>query len=280
MQTLNLKAPAKVNYLLDVIRRRPDGYHELRMVMQRINLCDEISISLTDSPALTVTCDKNGVPDGPDNIAWKAARIMLDLSGSNQGADIVITKNIPVAAGLGGGSSDAATVLMGFNELLNLSLPDKRLMEIGVTLGADVPFFIFKNTALAEGIGEKLSVMPEMPKMWILIINPGVHVSTAWVYRSLELTNERVLSTLPQFYRTAEDICSIFNNDLESVTIPAFPVIADIKKLMIQYGSTGSMMSGSGSTVFGIFSNKKEAENAGKLISTGTDWYSAVVETL
>jgi len=280
VQTLNLKAPAKVNYLLDVIRRRPDGYHELRMVMQRINLCDEISISLTDSPALTVTCDKNGVPDGPDNIAWKAARIMLDLSGSNQGADIVITKNIPVAAGLGGGSSDAATVLMGFNELLNLSLPDKRLMEIGVTLGADVPFFIFKNTALAEGIGEKLSVMPEMPKMWILIINPGVHVSTAWVYRSLELTNERVLSTLPQFYRTAEDICSIFNNDLESVTIPAFPVIADIKKLMIQYGSTGSMMSGSGSTVFGIFSNKKEAENAGKLISTGTDWYSAVVETL
>ena len=280
MQTLNLKAPAKVNYLLDVIRRRPDGYHELRMVMQRINLCDEISISLTDSPALTVTCDKNGVPDGPDNIAWKAARIMLDLSGSNQGADIVITKNIPVAAGLGGGSSDAATVLMGFNELFNLSLPDKRLMEIGITLGADVPFFIFKKTALAEGIGEKLSVMPEMPKVWILIINPGVHVSTAWVYRSLELTNERVLSTLPQFYRTAEDICSIFNNDLESVTIPAFPVIADIKKLMIQYGSTGSMMSGSGSTVFGIFSNKKEAENAGKLISTGTDWYSAVVETL
>ncbi len=280
MQTLNLKAPAKVNYLLDVIRRRPDGYHELRMVMQRINLCDDISITLTDSPTVAVTCSKNGVPDGPDNIAWKAARIMLDLSGSNQGADIVITKNIPVAAGLGGGSSDAATVLMGFNELLNLSLPDKRLMEIGVTLGADVPFFIFKKTALAEGIGEKLSAMPDMPKVWILIINPGVHVSTAWVYRSLELTNERVLSTLPQFYRTAEDICSIFNNDLESVTIPAFPVIADIKKLMIQNGSTGSMMSGSGSTVFGVFSNKKEAENAGKQISTGTDWYTAVVETL
>lgn len=280
MQILNLKAPAKVNYLLDVIRRRPDGYHELRMVMQRINLCDEIAISLTDSPTVAVTCGRDGVPDGPDNIAWKAARIMLDLSGFNKGADIVITKNIPVAAGLGGGSSDAATVLMGFNELLNLSLPDKRLMEIGVSLGADVPFFIFKNTALAEGIGEKLSAMPDMPKVWILIINPGVHVSTAWVYRSLELTNDRVLSTLPQFYRTGEDICSIFNNDLESVTIPAFPVIADIKKLMLQYGSIGSMMSGSGSTVFGIFSNKKEAENAGRQISTGTDWYTAVVETL
>lgn len=280
MQALNLKAPAKINYLLDVIRRRPDGYHELRMVMQQINLCDDISITLTDSPTVAVTCSKNGVPDGPDNIAWKAARIMLDLSGSNQGADIVITKNIPVAAGLGGGSSDAATVLMGMNDLLKLSLPDKRLMEIGVTLGADVPFFIFKKTALAEGIGEKLSSMPDMPKVWILVINPGVHVSTAWVYRSLELTNERVLSTLPQFYRTAEDICSIFNNDLESVTISAFPVIAEIKKLMIQYGSTGSMMSGSGSTVFGVFNNKTEAENAGKQIHTGTDWFFAVVETL
>jgi len=280
VQTLNLKAPAKVNYLLDVIRRRPDGYHELRMVMQRINLCDYISITLTDSPTVAVTCSKNGVPDGPDNIAWKAARIMLDLSGSNQGADIVITKNIPVAAGLGGGSSDAATVLMGFNELLNLSLPDKRLMEIGVTLGADVPFFIFKKTALAEGIGEKLSAMPDMPKVWILLINPGLHVSTAWVYRSLELTNGKVLSTLPQFYRTAEDICNIFNNDLETVTIPAFPVIADIKNIMTRNGSIGSMMSGSGSTVFGIFSNKKKAEDAGKQISTGTDWYTAVVETL
>lgn len=280
MQTLNLKAPAKVNYLLDVIRRRPDGYHELRMVMQRINLCDEISITLTDSPTLAVTCGRNGVPDGPDNIAWKAARTMLDISGSKIGANISITKNIPVAAGLGGGSSDAASVLMGLNELLKLSLTDNRLMEIGVTLGADVPFFIFKKTALAEGIGDKLSAMPVMPKVWILVINPGVHVSTAWVYRSLELTNQKVLSTLPQFYRTAEDICSIFNNDLESVTIPAFPVIADIKKLMIQHGSTGSMMSGSGSTVFGIFSNKAEAENAAKQITSGTDWYTAVVESL
>lgn len=280
MQTLNLKAPAKVNYLLDVIRRRPDGYHELRMVMQRINLCDEISITLTDSPTLAVTCGRNGVPDGPDNIAWKAARTMLDISGSKIGANITITKNIPVAAGLGGGSSDAASVLMGLNELLKLSLTDNQLMDIGVTLGADVPFFIFKKTALAEGIGDKLSAMPVMPKVWILVINPGVHVSTAWVYRSLELTNQKVLSTLPQFYRTAEDICSIFNNDLESVTIPAFPVIADIKKLMIQHGSTGSMMSGSGSTVFGIFSNKTEAENAAKQITSGTDWYTAVVESL
>ncbi|MSN25512.1 MAG: 4-(cytidine 5'-diphospho)-2-C-methyl-D-erythritol kinase [Geobacter sp.] len=280
MQTLILKAPAKVNYLLDVIRRRPDGYHELRMIMQRINLCDDISITVTDAPGIKVTCSNNGVPDGPDNIAWKAARIMLDLSGTNMGAMVEITKNIPVAAGLGGGSSDAATVLMGLNQLLKLDLPDQRLMDVGVTLGADVPFFIFKKTALAEGIGDKLSEMPQMPKAWILLVNPGVHVSTAWVYRSLVLTSERVLSTLPEFYGTIKDICSIFSNDLESVTIPAYPVIAEIKQQMIDLGAACSMMSGSGSTVFGVFDNSDKAFFAAKEMSIKADWFVKVVETL
>ncbi len=280
MPTLNIKAPAKVNYLLDVIRRRPDGYHELRMIMQRINLCDDIAITLTNTPDITVTCGKNGVPDGPDNIAWKAARIMLDLSKTGQGATIEIAKNIPVAAGLGGGSSDAAAVLMGMNELLKTGLSDQRLMEIGVVLGADVSFFIFKKTALAEGIGEKLSAMPDLPKAWILLVNPGVHVSTAWVYKSLQLTNDVVLSILPEFFRTLDDLCKIFSNDLEKVTIPAFPVIADIKNQMLHLGAIGSMMSGSGSTVFGVFNSKEEAENASREISNGTKWFTAVAETL
>jgi 4-diphosphocytidyl-2-C-methyl-D-erythritol kinase len=278
--TLNIKAPAKVNYLLDVIRRRPDGYHELRMVMQRINLCDNISITLTDSPEIHVTCGSNGVPDGPDNIAWKAARIMLDLSETGQGAAIEIEKNIPVAAGLGGGSSDAAAVLMGMNELLKMGLTDNRLMEIGVTLGADVPFFIFKKTALAEGIGEKLSAMPDLPKTWILLVNPGVHVSTAWVYRSLQLTSDAVLSTLPKFFRTVQDVCAIFSNDLEKVTIPSFPVIADIKNQMLHLGAIGAMMSGSGPTVFGVFNSKDKAENASREISNSSKWFTAVAETL
>ena len=145
MKSLKLKAPAKINYLLDVISRRPDGYHDLRMVMQRVNLCDDITITLTDSPDITVTCGDNGAPDGPGNIAWKAADEMLALAGSRQGVLIHITKNIPVAAGLGGGSSDAATVLMGMNVLLGLGFSDQRLMETGVKLGADVPFFIFKK---------------------------------------------------------------------------------------------------------------------------------------
>ncbi len=279
MSTLNLKAPAKVNYLLDVIRRRPDGYHELRMIMQRVNLCDDITLTLTESPGITVTCGKKGVPDGPGNIAWKAARVMLDLSGCGRGASIDITKNIPVAAGLGGGSSDAASVLTGMNQLLELNLSDQRLMEIGVTLGADVPFFIFARTALAEGIGEELRAMPEMPKAWILLVNPGVHVSTAWVYQNLRLTNEKVLAKVPEFFRTVEDVAALFSNDLESVTISAFPVIDEIKGRMLQLGAVGSMMSGSGPTVFGVFRTRAEAENACSEIARGTEWFTAVAET-
>lgn len=280
MNSLTLKAPAKVNYLLDVIRRRPDGYHDLRMVMQRVDLCDDISITLNDTPGIKVTCGKKGVPDGPGNIAWKAARIMLDIAGSDQGATIEITKNIPVAAGLGGGSSDAATVLMGMNELLGLGIPDQRLMEIGVKLGADVPFFIFKKAALAEGIGEELTAMPVLPKAWILLVNPGIHVSTAWVYSTLQLTNRRELNKLPEFFASVEELCSIFSNDLETVTIPAFPVIHEIKQNLLGLGAAAAMMSGSGPTVFGVFRNLPDAEHARRELSNTAGWFVAVAETI
>lgn len=281
MKSMEIKAPAKVNYLLDVVRRRPDGYHELRMIMQRVNLCDDIVLTLTDTPGITVNCGKQGVPDGPGNIAWKAARLMLDASGTGLGTEISITKNIPVAAGLGGGSSDAAAVLMGMNELLELGMKPQQLMEIGVTLGADVPFFIFKETALAEGIGELLTAMPKMPRAWILLVNPGVHVSTPWVYKNLTLTNRVELNKLPDSYGSLEDICSIFSNDLESVTIPAFPVIADIKQAMLDKGALGAMMSGSGPTVFGLFRDRETAEQARTALrEMGTGWFAAAVETL
>ena len=280
VDSLTLKAPAKVNYRLDVIRRRPDGYHDLRMIMQRVNLCDEITITLTDTTQISVSCGKKGIPDGSGNIAWKAAHSMLGLSGCSQGAAITIVKNIPVAAGLGGGSSDAATVLMGMNELLGLDLSDQKLMEIGLKLGADVPFFIFKKTALAEGVGEELTALPNMPAAWIVLINAGVHVSTTWVYRNLQLTNKGELARLPSLYGSIEDICSIFSNDLESVTIPYYPVIAEIKTSLLRLGSLGAMMSGSGSTVFGVFREQKAAEEACRKLSDGTGWFAAVVSTL
>ena len=280
MNSITLKAPAKVNYLLDVIGRRSNGYHDLRMVMQRVDLCDDITVSLVKTPGISVTCGKNGVPDGPGNIAWKAASSILELDNSTQGIAISIVKNIPVAAGLGGGSSDAASVLMGMNELLQLGLTDERLMEIGVTLGADVPFFIFKKTALAEGIGEVLTAMPEMPKAWVLLVNPGVHVSTAWVYKNLELTNRGELNKLPVSYRDIRDICSIFSNDLETVTIPAFPVIAEIRDAMLRFGALGSMMSGSGPTVFGLFQDRESAENAKLELTRDNSWFAAVASTM
>ncbi|NTW98831.1 MAG: 4-(cytidine 5'-diphospho)-2-C-methyl-D-erythritol kinase [Geobacteraceae bacterium] len=280
METLTLSAPAKINYLLDVIGKRADGYHDLRMIMQRVNLCDEISLTLTNTPGISVICNSSGVPNGPHNIAWKAAQALLDKAHSAHGVNILITKNIPVAAGLGGGSSDAATVLMGLNELLKLGLTDQQLMETGSTLGADVPFFIFKKTALAEGIGEKLTYLPEMPKCWIVLINPGVHVSTAWVYRSLQLTNKGELNKLPKFFRSIEDVVAILSNDLESVTIPSFQVIARIKERLMDLGAAGSMMSGSGPTVFGVFKSFDAAEVARLEATKDTNWFSATVETL
>ncbi|MFZ2950507.1 MAG: 4-(cytidine 5'-diphospho)-2-C-methyl-D-erythritol kinase [Desulfuromonadaceae bacterium] len=280
METLTLSAPAKINYLLDVIGKRPDGYHDLRMIMQRVNLCDKITLSLTDIPGITVICNANGAPNGPENIAWKAARALLDRAEYRTGVCIEIIKNIPVAAGLGGGSSDAASVLMGMNELLQLGLTDQQLMEIGCKLGADVPFFIFKKSALAEGVGEKLTALPKMPKCWILLVNPGVPVSTAWVYQSLQLTSKRELHKLPEFFESIGDVVSILSNDLEAVTIPAFPVIASIKARLMDLGAVGSMMSGSGPTVFGVFKSFDAAETARREITRDTNWFAAAVETL
>ena len=280
VETLTLSAPAKINYLLDVIGKRSDGYHDLRMIMQRVNLCDEIKLTLTNTPGINVICNSNGAPNGPKNIAWKAARALLDIAESANGVNIYIKKKIPVAAGLGGGSSDAATVLMGLNELLKLSLTDQQLMETGRKLGADVPFFIFKKSALAEGIGEKLTHLPEMPKCWIVLINPGVHVSTAWVYRSLQLTNKSELNRLPEFFKSVEDIVEILSNDLESVTMQAFQVIAKIKERLMDLGALGSMMSGSGPTVFGVFKSFDTAEIARLEATKDTNWFSVTVETL
>ncbi len=280
MDALTLLAPAKINYLLDVICKRPDGYHDLRMIMQRVNLCDEITMTLTNTPEINVVCNSKGAPDGPGNIAWKAARALLDYTGSSNGIRIEVIKNIPVAAGLGGGSSDAAAVLMGMNELMQCGLTDQKLMEIGCTLGADVPFFIFKKTAIAEGIGERLTSLSKTPKCWILLINPRIHVSTAWVYRSLQLTSNKNLATLPEFFESIDQVVSILSNDLESVTIPAFPIIADIKSKLINLGASGSMMSGSGPTVFGVFNNFYCAETARREITKDTNWFAATVETL
>lgn len=280
MKTLHLKAPAKVNYRLDVLRRRTDGYHELRMIMQRVDLCDDVIIALTDTPGISVTCGRQGVPDGPGNIAWRAADVLLRITGRQVGLAIAITKNIPVAAGLGGGSSDGATVLMGVNELLGLKLSDERLMDIGVRLGADVPFFIFKRSAIAEGIGERLTAVAGLPALWLVLVNPNIHVSTAWVYQNLELTSDKVPPIIPPLNNSITGVCAILGNDLETVTTKRFPVIGEIKKRLLNAGACGSLMSGSGPTVFGIFSGEDSARRAAEALAGESDWFVTAVETL
>lgn len=280
MEKLQLLAPAKVNYRLDVLGKRADGYHDLRMIMQRVDLCDEITIALSATPGIRVTCGKKGVPDGPGNIAWRAAEALLKLSGRETGLDISINKRIPVAAGLGGGSSDAATVLMGVNTLLNLGLSEKRLMEIGVKLGADVPFFIFKKTALAEGIGDQLTPLESMPILWVVLVNPGIHVSTAWVYQNLKLTSKTHASIIHGSYSSAAEVANLLSNDLEPVTCGKYPLLNEIKDMLLAAGADGSLMSGSGATVFGIFEDEELAQKAAADIARERGWFAVAVKTI
>lgn len=280
LERIIMQAPAKVNYRLDVVAKRPDGYHELRMIMQRIGLYDQVTIELCTIPGIRVTCGQSGVPDGEGNIAWKAARKLLDLFDKPCGVSIAIEKNIPVAAGLGGGSSDCAAVLLGLNQLLELGLSREQLMEIGVTLGADVPFFVFQQTALAEGIGEKLSALTKLPPAWVVLVNPNLPVSTAWVYKNLQLTQGSGLATIPDSFEDVGALCTILSNDLETVTIPAFPVIAEIKDELVRHGACCSLMSGSGPTVFGLFVDEATARAAGDRLRDRRDWFVAVVETV
>ncbi len=280
MKSITLKAPAKVNYRLDVLSRRPDGYHELRMIMQRVDLCDEISITVSDTPGVSVFCGKEGVPDGPGNIAWRAADALLQRSGRQEGLVIRIDKRIPVAAGLGGGSSDGATVLMGVNELLGLGYSEQELMAIGVTLGADVPFFIFQRPALAEGIGDRLTPLERTPDVWIVLVNPNIHVSTAWVYQNLQLTGVVERAKLSSFIGDVTELSALLANDLEAVTIGRFPIIEEIKEQLVAAGAISSMMSGSGPTVFGLFNGEAEARRAADELARREGWFTAAVQTL
>ncbi len=280
MKSITLKAPAKVNYRLDVLSRRPDGYHELRMIMQRVDLCDEVSITVSGTPGISVLCGKEGVPDGPGNIAWRAADALLQRRGRTEGLVIRIDKRIPVAAGLGGGSSDGATVLMGVNELLGLGFSDQELMEIGVTLGADVPFFIFRRPALAEGIGDRLTALERTPDAWIVLVNPNIHVSTAWVYQNLQLTEGIERAKLPSFIGDVVTLSGLLVNDLEAVTIGRFPIIEEIKEQLLAAGAVNAMMSGSGPTVFGLFETETEARRAAEEIARREGWFTAAVRTI
>jgi 4-diphosphocytidyl-2-C-methyl-D-erythritol kinase len=279
MKSISRAAPAKINLRLDVLARRADGYHDVRMIMQQLDLSDDVTITRVASPGITVSCGSDGVPEGPDNIAWRAARLLLDRFGRDDGLHITIAKRIPVAAGLGGGSSDGAAVLLGINDLLGLGASREELMALGVMIGADVPFFIYAPVAVAEGIGEILSPVAHMPEFWVVLVNPRLAVSTAWVYQNLRLTSDKNRDIFPRSFEDVPAVCAALANDLESVTIPAYPVVGEIKARLLQLGAAGAMMSGSGPTVFGIFTSQLAAQAAAAALVAEVGWFVAVARS-
>ena len=267
MNEIKVKALAKVNLGLDILRKREDGYHDVRMIMQTIHLYDQLEIKKTNEPGIHITANLDFLPTDENNLIYKAAKLMQDTYRLEQGVDVNLQKHIPVAAGMAGGSTDAAAVLYGMNELFALKLKRKKLMELGVSIGADVPYCLMRGTALAEGIGEQLKSLPPMPKCPVLIAKPAVSVSTKFVYEHLKLDENTVhpdinaqLAALSK--GDLKGVAAHMGNLLETVTIPAYPVIDEIKAQMMKNGAVNAMMSGSGPTVFGIFDDPDKAEFA------------------
>ena len=264
---MRLQAFAKINLGLDVLGKREDGYHEVRMIMQTIRMYDQLDMRKSVEPGIHLTTNKKYIPVDENNLVWRAAKLMMDTCGIMEGVSIHLHKVIPVAAGMAGGSSDAAATLVGMNRLFHCGLSKEKLMELGVQIGADVPYCVLRGTALAEGIGEKLTVLPPMPDCWILIGKPAISVSTKYVYTTLDLNTNTVHPDIDGMKKALEDgnlygITERMGNVLQDVTIPAYPEVERIKEQMKTLGAVNAMMSGSGPTVFGIFDNEEKAQEA------------------
>lgn len=266
---ISLKALAKINLGLDVVRRREDGYHEVRMIMQTIHLYDRLDIKRTKESGIQIQTNLSFLPVNENNLIYKAAKLLMDEFSITDGVSVKLDKRIPVAAGMAGGSTDAAAMLIGVNRLFSLGLTKRELMERGVQIGADVPYCIMRGTALAEGIGEELSPLPPMVKCLVLIAKPSISVSTKFVYQNLKLDDTTIHPDIDLLIddikaKNLHDIAAHMGNVLETVTIPNYPVIDEIKKHMFSNGAVGAMMSGSGPTVFGLFDDEDTAKKAYK----------------
>lgn len=266
---LSLKAYGKINLGLDVLRRREDGYHDVRMIMQTVGIFDRVDLIWKEEPGIQVETNLYYLPTNENNLVYKAAKLLMDEFQVQDGLLIRLRKFIPVAAGMAGGSSDAAAVLFGVNKMFRLGLTTEELMERGVKIGADVPYCILRGTALSEGIGEVLTSLPPVPQCQVLVAKPGINVSTKFVYENLHANDLRPEQhpDIDGMIRAikAQDLQGIadkLGNVLETVTVKEYPVIQEIKDKMVEFGAIGSLMSGSGPTVFGLFTNPKAAQQA------------------
>ena len=266
-------APAKVNLHLRVLRRREDGYHDIATLLQQISLYDELEFS-PRRRGIALRCPDGTLPEDRDNIVFRAAETVLSRAACRAGIEITIRKRIPIAAGLGGGSSDAATTLMAMNDIFSLGFSPDELMRIGVTLGADVPFFIFGTCAWAFGIGDRLK-KPEKspPPLWFVLLNPPLQIPTKAVYEklNLRLTNEGINYSIPRFC-TVSDIAGELHNDLEEVTLNIHPNLQHLKDLLLRHGALGTLMSGSGPTVFGVFAEEEDARRTAAALRGSGPW--------
>lgn len=266
---LSLKAYGKINLGLDVLRRREDGYHDVRMIMQTVGIFDRVDLIWKEEPGIQVETNLYYLPTNENNLVYKAAKLLMDEFQVQEGLLIRLRKFIPVAAGMAGGSSDAAAVLFGVNKMFRLGLTTEELMERGVKIGADVPYCILRGTALSEGIGEVLTGLSPVPQCQVLVAKPGINVSTKFVYENLHANDLRPEQhpDIDGMIRAikAQDLQGIadkLGNVLETVTVKEYPVIQEIKDKMLEFGAIGSLMSGSGPTVFGLFTNPKAAQQA------------------
>ncbi|MDR3592703.1 MAG: 4-(cytidine 5'-diphospho)-2-C-methyl-D-erythritol kinase [Negativicutes bacterium] len=281
---LILAACAKINLALDILHKRNDGYHEVAMVMQSIALADGVVLSDRDA-GISVTTNLAGLDCGPSNLAYRAADLLAAFSGVRRGVHIELDKRIPLAAGLAGGSSDAAAVLAGLNRFWGLGLPLAELERLGATLGSDVPFCLRGGTMLATGRGEVLTPLPALPRVWVVLAKPAVEVSTAWAYQNYRPEAVDAHPDIPGLTACLEkqDLAGVarrLGNVLESVTIPAHPEIAALKQEMIQCGAMACLMSGSGPTVFGLAGDKAQARRIAASLKTKTDALIMISETI
>jgi 4-diphosphocytidyl-2-C-methyl-D-erythritol kinase len=258
---LRLESPAKINLRLEILNKRKDGYHELRTVFQKISLHDTLHFSLKKEKGVSIVSDHPNLPVGKTNLVYKAAQSMSTALDYQGGVHIEIKKQIPLGAGLGGGSSNAATTLKALNRLLKGNLSKKKLMEMGLEIGADVPFFISEGAAIGSGIGEQLKKVT-LPDLQYVLIYPNFEVSTRWAYQNFVLTNQRIHFNLHKFLKTPEGISSILFNHLEEVVSRKYPQISVMKSILHSMGALGALMTGSGPTVFGLFQDDKSATGA------------------
>lgn len=273
-KTKTYKAYAKVNLALDVLRKRDDGYHDVRMIMQNLDIYDELEFTITPDASLniTITADKPGIPTDEHNLIYKAIAMMAETYGISGSIFVKLTKNIPVEAGMAGGSTDCATTIKAMNDLYELKLSTADMMAIGVRLGADVPYCILARTALSEGIGEVLTPVEPLADCTVLVVKPPVAVSTGMIYGNIrceELTShpdiDKMLEGLAE--HDIHKVASTMENVMETVTSKLYPIIDDIKSAMISNGALNAIMSGSGSAVFGIYKEPDKAWLAAEHIS-------------